>query len=76
MEILPKLANYIVEFKAPTKKDIQKIKQNLTDSASKTNISIQPMSTLFDQALHIYGDIVSVLIIEKLRFNKDNLWKN
>ena len=71
-----KLANYIVEFKAPTKKDIQKIKQNLTDSASKTNISIQPMSTLFDQALHIYGDIVSVLIIEKLRFNKDNLWKS
>ena len=54
----------------------QKIKESLSDSASKTKVSIQPMSTLFDQALHIYGDIVSVQIIEKLRLNKINLWKN
>ena len=71
-----KLADYIVELNAPTKKNQIIVKDSLSDSASKTKISIQPMSTLFDQALHIYGDIVSVQIIEKLRLNKINLWKN
>jgi len=71
-----KIANYVVELNAPTKKTKQKVKESLSDSASKTKVSIQPMSTLFDQALHIYGDIVSVQIIEKLRLNKINLWKN
>tara|TARA_B000000475_G_scaffold147750_1_gene118961 strand:+ start:165 stop:764 length:600 start_codon:yes stop_codon:yes gene_type:complete len=70
-----KIANYVVELNAPTKKTKQRIKESLSDSASKTKISIQPMSTLFDQALHIYGDIVSVQIIEKLRLKKINLWK-
>ena len=51
------------------KRDI-KSKKVYRDSASKTKISIQPMSTLFDQALHIYGDIVSVQIIEKLRLKR------
>ncbi len=71
-----KIADYVVELKAPTKivSNI-KTKESLSDSASKTK-SIQPMSTLFDQVLHIYGDIVSVQIIEKLRLNKINLWKN
>ena len=71
-----KIANCVVELNAPTKKTKQKVKESLSDSASKTKVSIQPMSTLFDQALHIYGDIVSVQIIEKLRLNKINLWKN
>jgi len=71
-----KLADYIVELNAPTKKTKIIVKDSLSDSASKTKTSIQPMSTLFDQALHIYGDIVSVQIIEKLRLNKINLWKN
>jgi 6-phospho-3-hexuloisomerase len=71
-----KLADYIVELNAPTKKNQIIVKDSLSDSASKTKISIQPMSTLFDQALHIYGDIVSVQIIDKLRLNKINLWKN
>ena len=70
-----KIANYVVELNAPTKKTKHSIKESLSDSASKTKISIQPMSTLFDQALHIYGDIVSVQIIEKLRLKKINLWK-
>ena len=70
-----KIANYVVELNAPTKKTRHKVKESLSDSASKTKISIQPMSTLFDQALHIYGDIVSVQIIEKLRLKKINLWK-
>ena len=34
------------------------------------------MSTLFDQALHIYGDIVSVLLIEKLKIKKKDIWKS
>ena len=71
-----KISNYVVELNAPTKKTNTKTKESLTDSTSKTKISVQPMSTLFDQALHIYGDIVSVQIIEKLRLNKINLWKN
>ena len=71
-----KSSNYVVELNAPTKKTNTKTKESLTDSTSKTKISVQPMSTLFDQALHIYGDIVSVQIIEKLRLNKINLWKN
>ena len=71
-----RIADHVVELKAPTK-IVSKIKtkESLSDSASKTK-SIQPMSTLFDQVLHIYGDIVSVQIIEKLRLNKINLWKN
>ena len=71
-----KIADYVVELNAPTKKTKLKIKESLSESASKTKVSIQPMSTLFDQALHIYGDVVSVQIIEKLRLNKINLWKN
>tara|TARA_A100001015_G_scaffold284043_1_gene350003 strand:- start:131 stop:730 length:600 start_codon:yes stop_codon:yes gene_type:complete len=71
-----KLANYVVELNAPTKTTKFNTKDSLSDSASKTKSSIQPMSTLFDQALHIYGDIVSVQIIEKLNLNKINLWKN
>ena len=71
-----KISDYVVELKAPTKivSNI-KTKESLSDAASKTK-SIQPMSTLFDQVLHIYGDVVSVQIIEKLRLNKINLWKN
>ena len=71
-----KIADHVVELKAPTKIVTKfKTKESLSDAASKTK-SIQPMSTLFDQVLHIYGDIVSVQIIEKLRLNKINLWKN
>jgi 6-phospho-3-hexuloisomerase len=71
-----RIADHVVELKAPTKIISKtKTKDSLSDSASKTK-SIQPMSTLFDQVLHIYGDIVSVQIIEKLRLNKINLWKN
>ena len=71
-----RIADHVVELKAPTKIMSKiRIKESLSDSASKT-MSIQPMSTLFDQVLHIYGDIVSVQIIEKLRLNKINLWKN
>ena len=37
--------------------------------------SIQSMSTLFDQALHIFGDIVAVLIQERKGLKNKDLWK-
>ena len=64
-----------VELNAPHKGYSIKKNESLSDSASKTKTSIQPMSTLFDQALHIYGDIVSIQIIEKLRLKKNKLWQ-
>jgi 6-phospho-3-hexuloisomerase len=72
---LRKISNFVVEIKAPTKIVKRTIIESLSDKASKPKASYQPMSSLFDQALHIYGDVVSILIIEKLRINKKMLWK-
>ena len=73
---IKKLANFSVTLKTPTKKvkhgKIQN--QSLSDKASKVE-SVQPMSSLFDQTLHIYGDIVSMIILEKMQINKDDIWK-
>ncbi len=73
---LKKISNLSVTLKAPTKPlKHGKIKnQNLSDSASKSNTA-QPMSSLFDQALHIYGDIISMIIFERKKFNKNEIWK-
>tara|TARA_B100000029_G_scaffold496158_1_gene562095 strand:- start:4253 stop:4849 length:597 start_codon:yes stop_codon:yes gene_type:complete len=72
-----KLSNFYVELKAPSKKDFgANFNKSLFDSSSKTPKSVQPMSSLFDQALHIYGDIVSLGIIEKLKISKKKLWKH
>ena len=69
------IADYVVELKAPTKIVSKiKFKESLSDSASKTKLSIQPMSTLFDQALHIFGDVVSMIIQSKKGLNKEELW--
>jgi 6-phospho-3-hexuloisomerase len=74
---IKKLSNFYVEIKAPTKKITgSNFEKSLFDSASKTQKSVQPMSSLFDQALHIYGDIVSLGIIEKLKISKRKLWKH
>ena len=70
-----KISNYVVELHSPTKTVKKTKNENLFDKASKTNKSIQPMSSLFDQALHIYGDIVAVGIIEKLKINRKKLWR-
>ena len=70
-----KISNFVVELRSPTKLTMKNMKENLFDSSSKTGKSIQPMSTLFDQALHIYGDIVSLEIIKKLKVNKNKLWQ-
>lgn len=74
-----KLSDFVVEIKSPTKVEIKKKfkseTESLSDSTSKTKKSIQPMSTIFDQALHIYGDLVAIKIIDKMKINKINLWK-
>lgn len=72
---IKKISNFVVELHSPTKLIIKNDHENLFDSTSKTGKSIQPMSTLFDQALHIYGDVVSLGIIEKLKINKNKIWK-
>ena len=36
--------------------------------------SEQPMSTLFDQALHIFGDVVSMIIQSEKGLTKEELW--
>ena len=74
---LKKISDFSVTLKAPTKPlKHGKIKnQNLSDSASKSS-SVQPMSSLFDQTLHIYGDIISLIIFERKKINKDEIWKN
>ena len=78
------MSDIVVELNAPhkgnTKNNLLKIKkekknESLFDSASKSKDSIQPMSTLFDQALHIYGDIVALEIMNKLKISKKNIWK-
>ena len=71
------LADYVVEIKSPVKpKSIgPEEKESLFDSASKTKKSLQPMSTIFDQVLHIYGDLVALKIINKMKINKIDLWK-
>ena len=71
------LSNFSVTLKAPTKnvKHGKIDNQSLSDKASKSSNSIQPMSSLFDQALHIYGDVVSVLIFNKSKLNKENIWQ-
>ncbi len=36
--------------------------------------SIQPMSTLFDQVLHLFGDIVALIIQDLRGMSKEELW--
>ena len=73
-----KLADHVVEIKSPTKPKPKKLKkkekESLSDSISKTKSSIQPMSTIFDQVLHIYGDLVAIQMIDKMKLKKINLW--
>ena len=58
------MANFVVHLPCPTK----------TNGTSGVQ-SIQPMSTLFDQSLHIFGDIVALMIQHRKEMNKDELWK-
>ncbi|MBF0104011.1 MAG: sugar isomerase [Deltaproteobacteria bacterium] len=58
------MAHFAVHLPCPTKND-----------KNRGVISIQPMSTLFDQALHIFGDIVSLSIQNRKHIPKDELWR-
>lgn len=58
------IADFCVHLSAPTK----------TDSSEGVS-SIQPMSNLFEQALHIFGDIVAIMIQKKKGLKNNNLWK-
>ncbi len=58
------LADFCVHLSAPTKTD-----------SSEGVPSIQPMSNLFEQALHIFGDIVAIMIQKKKGLTNENLWK-
>ena len=74
---LKDLCDFYVTLNSPTKSvSHDKVhNQSLSDSASKSSLSVQPMSSLFDQALHLYGDVISMLIFEQKKMNKDEIWK-
>jgi len=59
---LLRLSNFSVYLDCPTK-------VNLTN-----NKSAQSMTFLFDQSLHLFGDIVGRLIQEKLNLTEKELW--
>lgn len=61
---LKETADFCVHLPAPTKND------KLTGVKS-----IQSMSTLFDQTLHIFGDMVAILIQERKGLKNSDLWK-
>lgn len=60
---LKNIADFAVHLPSPTKND--------PDYGVK---SVQPMSTLFDQALHVFGDAVAMIIQKKQGLSKEELW--
>jgi len=58
------ISDVVVHLPCPTKNDV---------SAGIT--SIQSMSTLFDQSLHIFGDVVALAIQSRKGFTNEELWK-
>lgn len=58
------LANFAVHLPCPTKNDM-----NMGVS------SIQPMSTLFDQCLHIFGDVVAMKMLKNKALTHEELWR-
>ena len=59
------MADFAVHLPCPTK----------TATPGMVN-SVQPMSTLFDQSLHIFGDAVSMLIQERKGLRNEDMWRN
>ncbi len=57
------ISNFVVQLPCPTKND--------PNFGVKSK---QPMSTLFDQALHIFGDVVSMIIQSEKGLTKEELW--
>lgn len=61
---LKEISDFRVHLPSPTKND------KLTGVKS-----VQPMSNLFDQVLHIFGDVVAILIQERKGLKNEDLWK-
>lgn len=61
---LKSMATFSVHLPCPTKND-----------PSFGVRSVQPMSTLFDQTLHIFGDTVAIMIQNRKNIPKEELWK-
>ena len=57
------LSDAVVHLPCPTKKEPRRGVK-----------SIQLMSTLFDQALHVFGDVVALCIQERKHFSHDEVW--
>ena len=61
---LKKMADFAVHLPCPTKVD------------AKTGVrTIQAMTVLFDQSLHIFGDVVSMLLQERKGIKNEDMWK-
>jgi len=58
------ISDVVVHLPCPTKND-----------ASAGTPSTQSMSTLFDQSLHIFGDVISIAIQHHKSLKSDELWK-
>ena len=61
---LRSLADLVIELKTPTK-------TNMNDGVS----SVQVMSTLFDQALHLFGDAVAMQMLSNSTLTSGHLWQ-
>jgi 6-phospho-3-hexuloisomerase len=61
---LKSMADFAVHLPCPTKND-----------AAAGVTSIQPMSALFDQSLHIFGDTVAILVQRRKGFKAEDLWQ-
>ncbi|MBI2075841.1 MAG: SIS domain-containing protein [Candidatus Aenigmarchaeota archaeon] len=59
------MADFAVRLPCPTKTNIPDVV-----------VSVQSMSTLFDQTLHVFGDAVAMLIQERKALRNEDLWKN
>ena len=59
------MSDFAVHLSCPTKHD-----------SSSGARSIQAMSTLFDQSLHIFGDVVSLMIQTRKGLKSEELWQN
>jgi 6-phospho-3-hexuloisomerase len=59
-----KISDYIIELKAPSK-------TKKVDGFE----SVQPMTTLNEQCLHIFFDTLTLLMMEKLNENHDTMWR-
>ena len=58
------MSDVVVHLPAPTKFD-----------AAAGIPSVQPMTNLFDQALHIFGDVVSTIIQQRKGITSEQLWR-